>query len=221
MIMKQMLQKMAVVLIALLIAIPSFAQFDNPSRNPRRQGGQNRQGRVSRTEIVERSVVGNILSRKSVRSFTGEVVSKEKLEQLVKLGMAAPTASNRQPWQFYATNDKSIIEAASAKLGRHGGMVKEAGAVIVVCGDPSKSEKFWAIDGSCAAENILLGIEAMGLGGVWLSAYPNEERMTQINEAFNIPSEYKVLCIIPVGYPKGEQKAKDKWDESKFHFDKW
>ncbi len=172
-------------------------------------------------EMHSRSVLRNIHSRKSVRSFTGKVVTKDTLELLVKAGMAAPTAMNRQPWHFYATNDPQIIDGATEKLGRNGNMIKEAGAVIVVLGDPSVSEKFWPIDGTCAAENILLAIEALGLGGVWLSAYPNESRMTPVNEAFNIPLEYKVLCVIPVGYPKGEHKPKDKWNEDKFHFNSW
>ena len=38
-----------------------------------------------------------IHKRKSVRNYTDKKVSKEQLESLVKAGMAAPTAVNKQP----------------------------------------------------------------------------------------------------------------------------
>lgn len=223
--MKHILQKLLVGTIVLFMAIPSFAQFPPGGQGGNRPGGmpggQRGPGGERFKEMMSKVVMDNIANRKSVRSFSGVVVTKDTLKMLVKAGMAAPTAMNKQPWQFYATNDAKIIANAQEKLGRHGAMVAEAGAVIVVCGDPAQSEMFWMIDASCAAENILLAIESMGLGGVWLSAYPNEERMNSINEAFGIPSEYKVLCIIPVGHPAKQEKAKDKWDKKKFHFNKW
>ena len=219
----RLLHRITIVVITLLITLPAMAQFDGPPPGNRGQfGGMRPDGKGGRfAQMAGRVVLENIANRKSVRSFSGPAVTKDTLEMIVKAGMAAPTAMNKQPWQFYATNDAKIIEAAAAKLGRGGAMVQQAGAVIVVLGDPEVSNMFWAIDCTCATENMLLAIEALGLGGVWLSAYPNEQRMADVNEAFGIPEQYKVLCYIPVGHPAKEEKPKDKWDKKKFHFNKW
>ncbi len=206
----------AVFFLVMLMCIPAMGQ----DRPPRGEGGP-RGPRGDFRQMRARAVLETIFNRKSVRKYNGVVVPKDTLEILVKAAMAAPTAMNRQPWHFYATNNSEIIEAAAASLGRSANMVKEAGACIVVCGVPEESDKFWYVDATCAAENLLLAAEAMGLGAVWLSAYPNEERMNSINTAFGIPENYKVLCLIPVGHPAGQDKPKDKWKPERFHFDTW
>lgn len=42
-------------------------------------------------------VINNILQRTSVRSYEDRPVEKEKIEKLLRAGMAAPTAVNKQP----------------------------------------------------------------------------------------------------------------------------
>ena len=217
--MKKLLS-VAIFSLAMLVCLPAVAQHGKDAHN-HKGAHKEAKGRHNHKEAMTKAIINNIFTRKSVRSYTGGAVTKDTLELLVKAGMAAPTGMNRQPWQFYATNNPKTIEEAAKKLGRGGNMVKEAGAVIVVCGVPAESEIYWAIDATCATENILLAAEALGLGAVWLSAYPNEERMNTVSEAFDIPKEFKVLCYIPVGHPTGKEQPKDKWKPERFHFDKW
>ena len=160
-----------------------------------------------------------IFSRKSVRNFTDQTVSKEDLTLLVKAGMAAPTGMNRQPWEFLVIQDKAKMVELSTKLP-YALMMKDAQALIVVVGNPELSP-YWYLDCSAAAQNILLAAESMGLGAVWTAGYPYEDRMDIIASAFSIPKPYRVLCTIPIGYPKGEQKPKDKWKEEKLHMNEW
>lgn len=51
-------------------------------------------------------VINNILQRTSVRSYEDRPVEKEKIEKLLRAGMAAPTAVNKQPWHFIVVTDK-------------------------------------------------------------------------------------------------------------------
>ncbi|MBR4980269.1 MAG: nitroreductase family protein, partial [Bacteroidales bacterium] len=81
-----------------------------------------------------------IMSRASVRNFTGEAVTKEQLEIILKAGMAAPTAMNIQPWRFVVVTDKDKI-AEVFGAGPRSGMFKTAGAVIVVCGQTTVKRK--------------------------------------------------------------------------------
>ena len=164
------------------------------------------------------SALDVIMSRTSIRSFTGEPVSKAQLETLLKAGMAAPTAMNGQPWRFVVVTDKEKI-AKVFGAGPRSEMFSTAGAVIVVCGQTSSM--FWYEDCSAAAENILLAATAEGLGAVWTAGYPAEERIAPIAAALGIPADVKPLCIIPVGVPAEHPAPKDKWKPENIHWEQW
>ncbi len=169
--------------------------------------------------FAQNSVFENIFNRKSVRSYTEQQVSLDDLKLLVKAGMAAPSGMNRQPWEFVIIHGKEEMAALSQKLPNNR-MLKEAQAAIVVAGNPQTSH-YWYLDCSAATQNILLAAESMGLGAVWTAGYPGVERMKAISDAVGIPEPYLPLCLIPIGYPKGEQTPKDKWKQEKLHINKW
>lgn len=162
------------------------------------------------------AVLANIHSRKSVRSFTSEPVKMEDLMTIVKAGMAAPTGMNRQPWEFIVVNGRENMDKVVERMGEGRGtkMFKEAQAAIVVLGNPEESH-LWYLDCAAATENILLAIESLGLGGVWTCGYPLEDRIKQFTQVFEIPAPFVPLCVIPIGYPNGEQTPKDKWKPEK------
>lgn len=176
-----------------------------------------------------------IMARTSIRSFTGDPVSKDQLETILKAGMAAPTAMNVQPWRFVVVTDKEKIGNVFG-TGPRSGMFNTAGAVIVVCGqttfmrrpfgqpDAPETEQpniFWYEDCSAAVENILLAATALGLGAVWTAGYPAEERIAPIAEALGIPVGVVPLCIIPVGVPAENPAPKDKWKPENIHWEQW
>ena len=181
------------------------------------------------------SALDVIMTRTSVRSFTGEAIPQEQLETILKAGMAAPTAMNSQPWKFVVVTDKDKINEIFGG-GWRPEMFTTAGAVIVVCGETTYMRKpfgqpdapeeeqpniFWYEDCSAAAENILLAAHALGLGAVWTAGYPAEERIAPIQEALGIPEKVKALCIIPVGVPAENPEPKDKWKPENIHWNQW
>ena len=165
-----------------------------------------------------------IHARKSVRSFTGAPVSKADLETILRAGMAAPTAMNKQPWSFVVVTDRRKLDALAAALPS-AKMLAKAGAALVVCTDPElaigKSLDYAVIDASLAGENILLAVEALGLGAVWTACYPDAARMKTVRIALGIPENIIPLNVIPVGVPTGEDKPKDKFKREKIHWGKW
>lgn len=165
-----------------------------------------------------------IHSRKSVRYFTGATVSKENLDKIIRAGMAAPTAVNKQPWSFVVVTDKKKLDALAAGLPNARGIDK-AGAAIIVCTEPEKanlqSKDFAIIDASLASENILLATEAMGLGGHWTASYPYEDKMKHVRTVLGIPANVIPLNVILVGVPTGEDKPKEKYQKDKIHWEKW
>lgn len=171
-------------------------------------------------------VMQNILSRKSVRSYTDTPVSKEQLDTLVRAAMAAPTGRDMRPWKFIVVNDQEAMKKLAEKLP-YAKMLAEAPCAIAVCGDLSiKDDKGnpstnWMFDCSAATENLLLAAEAMGLGAVWTAVYPYDDRLQPVKEALALPDHIVPLNLIPIGYPKGDPQPKDKYDAANVHYNQW
>jgi len=165
-----------------------------------------------------------IHNRKSVRNFTGESVTQDQIEILLKAAMAAPSAVNCQPWEFVVVTDRTILDKFGDALP-YTKMIYKAGAAIIVCGIPSKAHKhlveYAIIDASLASENILLAAEALGLGAIWTAVYPYPDRMKSVSSILNIPSDVIPLNVIPLGHPTGEDQPKEKFNPNNIHKEKW
>ena len=138
--------------------------------------------------------------------------------------MAAPTAGNKQPWEFVVVTDREVLDAiASINKGAH--MAEKAQLAIVVLGTPAKAlmPDYWVQDCSAATENILLAAHAMGLGAVWSGLYPENGtgRVAQISELLSLPEGTFALNVLVIGHPDKEPVVKDKWDPSKVHYNQY
>ena len=163
-----------------------------------------------------------IMTRSSVRSYSNEIVNEELIEKMLRAGMAAPTAGNRQPWEFYVVQDTSIIKQMN-KVSKYVAPMNEvAQLAIIVCGVPSKSfpeePSYWIQDVSAATENILLAAHALDLGAVWCGVYPGEDRVATLRTMLNIPDELIPFNIITIGHPDTEPNIKDKWKPERVHY---
>lgn len=178
------------------------------------------------TEIDKASaVIDAIMTRTSVRNFTDTPVEPEKLEQLVKAGMAAPTAVNRQPWAFIVVTEREQLDNLKA-VHPYAQMLGTAQAAIIVCGDMTKAldepvKSYWIQDVSAATENILIAAHALGLGAVWTGVYPNPMVLPEVSRVLEVPDYIVPLNIIPIGYPAGAQSPKDKWKPENVHYQRW
>lgn len=107
----------------------------------------------------------NIFHRVSIRKYEDKPVEKEKLLQILKAGMQAPSACNQQPWEFYVVTDKEKILELS-KATPYSGCA--AGAPVVIVPVYRKEglpvQDMAQIDMSIAQENIWLG---NGCTGTW------------------------------------------------------
>ncbi|RPI05751.1 MAG: nitroreductase family protein [Ignavibacteriae bacterium] len=162
--------------------------------------------------------------RKSVRNYTGEPVTQNDVEMLLRAAMAAPSAVNCQPWEFIVVTDRKTLDALGDALP-YTKMIFKAGAAIIVCAVPATAHKqlaeYAVIDSTLASQNILLAAEAIGLGAIWTAAYPYPDRMHSVRTILNIPLEVIPLNVIPIGRPTGEDKPKDKFNPKKIHLENW
>ena len=165
-----------------------------------------------------------IMSRASVRSFTGEAIPQDTILRILKAGMAAPSAMNCQPWEFVLVTDRSRLNELCAELP-YAKMLEKAGAAIVICGNPGKdasSARHWNDDCAAASENILLAAHSLGLGAVWTAVNPDPARLESVRRILGIPAGIVPLNVIPLGVIDGKAPApKDKWNPKIVHFEKW
>lgn len=171
------------------------------------------------TTLKSKAVLENIAERKSVRKYLNKSVEEDKIEAMVKAGMAAPSGMDRRPWEFVVVTDREALDSMAAKLP-YAKMLTNAPLAIVVCGDTTRSS-YWYLDCSAATQNVLLAAEALGLGAVWTAAYPYEDRIDVVRQNTGLPENIVPLCVIPIGYPDGPQKAKDKFDLQRVHRNKY
>ncbi len=178
------------------------------------------ENKMNDTHFIE-----TLQTRVSVRHFTGEAVSAEQTEILLRSAMSAPSAVNKQPWDFIVVNDTMLIRQLGEALpnSRCG---NGAGVVIVPCGNLQKTlegegQEFWIQDVSAATENLLLTAHAMGLGAVWTALYPNQERIEKAREILHFPEHIIPLCLVPVGVPAEQPQVKDKWKTENIHYNNW
>lgn len=170
------------------------------------------------------AVLENIFARRSVRSYTEQPVSRQILDTLARAGMAAPTGMAREPWAFVLIDQRSVLDSLAAGLPS-AQMLKGAQAAIVVCGNTDKAPmevdaNYWVQDCSAATENILLAAQAVGLGAVWTGAWPRADRMAHVIKTLNLPSNLIPLNVIAIGYPKGDEQAKDKFKSENIFWNK-
>jgi nitroreductase len=146
-----------------------------------------------------------IFNRRSIRNFTGKPIPKEDLEKIVDTARFAPSATNRQMWDFIVITQKEILSDilhhfhAGRKYQTHDdGKFDGASAIIAVVVD--ESNEFWKEDDSASAENILLSARALGYGSCWIEGQirPHEEHF---KELLGIPKEKRILLMVTLGEP--------------------
>ena len=167
------------------------------------------------------NILDTIYRRRSIRIFERRKVDKEILTDLLKSAMAAPSASNSRPWEFVVVTDKYKMAELQEKIkyGKY-----NAPTAIIVCANLSIAQnesafRFWVQDCSAATENLLIAAAGMGLGTVWIGAYPKEDVMQTLRDALDIPQEVYPLNIIYIGYPSEEVEPRTKYDETRIHWE--
>ena len=186
------------------------------------------ENKVPQVTTVDNSelVLENIMTRTSIRAYEKDKpVEQEKVEKMLRAGMAAPTAVNKQPWHFVVLNERSTIDSF-AVVNPNKEKMLQSPLIIVVCGDMTKAmegdaRQFWIQDTSAATENILLAAHAMGLGAVWTALYPNQERVKEAARVLDLPDQIVPLCAVVIGYPAEKPEPKDKWQESNVSYNKF
>lgn len=169
-------------------------------------------------------VIDNIMGRRSIRAYKDVAVEREKLMEVARCGVNAPSALNGQPWMIKIVDDKEIIDGVTAafvkanpKAAEDAGFknaFRNAPAFFAVLNPEDGTGTF---DCGLLTENMLLGARALGLGTCVLGSttrfMSSDEGARPYLERLNIPEGYKLMMIVAVGYPDESPSAKPRNEE--------
>ena len=163
-----------------------------------------------------------IFTRVSIRRFTPQPVEAEKVEQLLRAAMAAPSATNQQPWEFVVVTDPQTLQTLS-QCTPYASPMGRAPLGIVPCArtEGLRVPDFNQIDLSAATENLLLEAVELGLGAVWMGVAPREEVMERVRKVLGIPGHIQPFAMIACGYPAEEKAQVSRYDPQRIHWENW
>lgn len=144
-------------------------------------------------------------TRRCIRAYTNEAISREVIEDIVDTGRLAATAINIQPWQFIVVT-KPETRQKIADITDHGKFIAQAPVCIAVFCEDSK---YYLEDGSAATQNILIAARAHGLGACWVAG-DKKAYCPAIRDLLGLPDNYKLVSLIPIGHPAEERNPEKK-----------
>jgi len=164
-----------------------------------------------------------ISKRRSIRKYQNVPVEQEKINVLLEAARLGPSAANIQPCHFIVVTDP--VMRASLREAYGAEWFGQAPVVIVVCANTKEAwkrrdgENYWIVDGGISMQNIVLMATELGLGTCWIAALDEGK----LRKVLNIPKDFKVIAMTPVGYPAEEKPpATDRKPlESMLHKEKW
>ena len=174
------------------------------------------------------TITEGIEQRRSIRKYTEQEVEREKIEEVLRAALLAPSGKNRQPWKYlvYQSEEKEKLPES-----RHGlpsafhtlRIMRQAPVLIVVLNTNAKSpfeeiktdERLSEICDSlsigASIQNMLLRATELGLGSLWIGntcfAY------TEIVEY--LKTEDQLAGAVSLGYAAESPAARPRkdWEE--------
>jgi nitroreductase len=171
-----------------------------------------------RGEIKVKETLKVIRERRTTRRFKAEQIKEEELQTIIEAGIYAPSAHNKQSWNFTVIQNADLIEELNIeskeaaknftdeiinKMANNDKFNAFYGAptVIIVSGD--KNGLMPQVDCAAATENMLIAAEALGIGSCWngfVSILFNSEKGAEYKSKLNIPEGYTPYYAVLLGY---------------------
>ena len=148
-------------------------------------------------------LLDGLQTRRSIRTYTEQPVTREHLREIIRLGTMAPSGMNNQPWRFVTIQSKETLQKL-AQLTKYSHIIGKAAACIAVFVD--KTAMYHEVkdhQSMCACiQNLLLATHAMGLGGVWLGEILKSAK--EVRELCGLSNNVELMAVVALGHPEGK-----------------
>ena len=168
---------------------------------------------------MENATLNSIKKRRSITNFLTKQISNKDIQTILEAGRWAPSRFNTQPWKFIVISDKTVKDSASEIIPTiFKAAIKTAPICIAVCVNPETSPNHYIEEGAIATQNMALAAFSIGLGSSWIGIFSlsNEKESAErkLKELLRIPKNWRLISILPIGYPKFiGKKSRKKLDE--------
>lgn len=145
-------------------------------------------------------ILDAIYKRRSIREYTDAPVTGEQLREVIKAGVWAPSGLNNQPWRFVTILDTALKTKLAAQT-RYSHIVHASQGLIAVYVDKNAmydEVKDHLAAGACI-QNMLLAVEALGLGAVWLGQILKNK--DTVNAILGLDDNLDLMAILAIGHP--------------------
>lgn len=152
-----------------------------------------------------------IKSRRSIRRYADRHVEREKILACLQAARLAPSAENVQPWRFLVIDDqelkKRVSDSAFSGIYLTSRFAAKAPVLIILMAKPDilanrlgrlvQGTQFYLLDLGIAGEHFILKAEELGLATCWIGWF----NLKGVKKILKIPSKYRPVAIISLGYP--------------------
>lgn len=173
-------------------------------------------------------VMETIMHRRAIRWFSGKQIESEALEQILQSGLYAPSAGGRQGVIFAVCQDRETNERlgkikranSNPHMAKNGNYVSKEqpsiaddpklrnafyDAPTVITMFAPKDFLFSVDDCACAAENMMLAADSLGVGSCYIgqgwTAFDDPYGQAILRE-WGIRADYYAVMQLLLGYPK-------------------
>lgn len=161
-----------------------------------------------------------VARRRSIRRYQTRAVGEAEICALLDLARRAPSSMNGQPCHFVVVRDRETLRRIAAVKNRYcpagkraypADFVAAAPLVVAVCVERERSFGRGLENGVLAAAFLLLAACEQGLGGVFLTAYQNDDPglAAEIGGLLCLPASVEPVALVPLGVPAEEPPAKE------------
>jgi nitroreductase len=140
-----------------------------------------------------------IRARRNVRSYRPDPVPEADLDRIAEAGWRAPSASNRQHWDFIIVTDSDQLRALST-VWRGAGHIAGATAAIAMVVPSTDDDRTRLIDHydlGQATYAMMLAATDLGVG----TGHSSVGDQDQAREILGVPSDHDVAYLLGIGYP--------------------
>ncbi|MFX1497783.1 MAG: nitroreductase family protein [Promethearchaeota archaeon] len=138
-------------------------------------------------------------NRRSIRSFQEKKISDKEIGMILEAGRWAPSASNRQPWEFIVVKSESKRQEL-ARIAIYGKFIREVPVLIAIIGKINQNPKWYIQDTSLVSMNMMLMAWSLGIGTCWIGSMDRDKA----KQILGLGKNDYVLTILPMGYIEGE-----------------
>ncbi|MFX0123559.1 MAG: nitroreductase family protein [Candidatus Hodarchaeota archaeon] len=160
-------------------------------------------------------VLDILKSRRSIRKYKPTPVEHDKLEKCLEAARWAPSASNKQPWEFMIVTDKEIRNKL-ANFHPYGKFVAESPVVFIPLTNPTLHPKYHQSDTALATLQFMIEAHSLDLATCWAGVIGTDFEL-KIKDLLEIPEHLMVLALVAVGYANETRTSKRKPIESLIH----